>query len=168
MDYKAEKDRLTGYLRNDLVERTTNCIDSALSGIYSFANGIKNHHFVLGVVKRKSEMYAYEVINCITFGGSRHVKQFWKFYRGTGTITSNSPTTKDYLRFMDLRLKCPNLTVDISDIKLPRELSAFKRDILVSKHIVLEMETLYVNLNWILTTVNIEFNFVEHHGELHV
>jgi hypothetical protein len=83
-------------------------------------------------------MYAYDVLNCITTGGSRHVKEFWKFYVGSGaSATAHTlPTTMDYLRFMDVQLKCPNLTLDIVDIKLPENLSLFKRDVLVSKHLV--------------------------------
>jgi hypothetical protein len=100
------------------------------------------------VKKVKSEMYAYNMINCLTNNSNEYISQFWNFYRGPGLLSSmkdkdhgiqndvirssgpSSPSTNDYLRFKDLHLACPNLTSEFTHRPVNNKL--FNQDLVIS------------------------------------
>jgi hypothetical protein len=141
-----EKDRISTIMKYELAERTSNCIDSELnnSNQEQIVFMEKNNQ---GVTLRKSEMYAYDVINCVTKGASQYVREFWKYYNGKGTQPiralnviliepSTDLPTVFYMQFKDLGQKCPNLTVNILSVSLPTETIALNSEILISKYVV--------------------------------
>jgi hypothetical protein len=125
MDKKMEKNRLNVYFQFELGGKTTDCHDSTppeqkLIILYF------NYSLSLGVKRRKSEMFAYDLVNCITLGGNQHVKQFWNFYHGERSLS--------FLKFRDFKLKCPNITVSTAEMKLPKRTTIFKPGVLISMH----------------------------------
>jgi hypothetical protein len=100
----------------------------------------------------KSELYAYNLVNCFTNTSNEYVSQFWKFYRGTGlpneekrnksaidfTLSSGdqplTASTIDYLRFVDLQSKCPTFAADYGVNYEFNNTESFGEDFLVSRY----------------------------------
>jgi hypothetical protein len=87
----------------------------------------------------RSEMYAYNLVNCVTNNSNKYVSQFWKFYRGQGLqkkkfgypgMIKDRKSTVDYFRFTDLNSNCPNLNA--SSVDFPGQTIPFENDLEVS------------------------------------
>jgi hypothetical protein len=100
----------------------------------------------------KSELYAYNLVNCFTNTSNKYVSQFWKFYRGTGlpneekrnksavdftTGSEDQPlraSTIDFLRFEDLQSKCPTFAADYNAKYEFNNTESFGEDLVVSRY----------------------------------
>jgi hypothetical protein len=98
----------------------------------------------LGVPKRKSEMYAYELFLCITKDKNQHVKQFWKYYTDAGVSS---------FRFRELLQKCPNVDPIIENYKTAtaKEWKAYKPGISLTKRVLYDSVSCKINYAWLFT-----------------
>jgi hypothetical protein len=103
VEIKEEKDVLTVYLKYDLAEKASNCLGGKNEHIlknFDRKNVLKKSFAAVKSVR--SEMYAYNLVNCVANNSNKYVTQFWRFYRGEGLqkkkfgISRNDSRSKIY------------------------------------------------------------------------